>query len=150
MRVLIAGTFDLFHKGHEFFIASALQYVAEVRNSEFHVIIATDVNVEKIKNKIPKNSENQRKNNVEKFIKNKIVENLNIYKNIKIFVHIGSETNFLKLPIKINPDIICVGYDQKIPKSLLLEKEKGFLKNCKFVVCDSYFPEKYKTSLVDI
>ena len=141
MKVLIAGTFDLFHKGHEFFIESALEYLQE--DSEFHVIIARDSSVQKIKNKIPEDSENIRQENIINFlhIKKKFMN-----KNVKFFVHLGDSKNFLKIPTEIQPHLICFGYDQEIPKVLLHAKKNGDFKNCDFKNCDPYFPEIYKTS----
>jgi len=143
MKVLIAGTFDLFHKGHEFFIESALAYLD--KNSEFHVIIARDSSVQKIKNKTPEDSEKIRQENIINFlhIKKKTIE-----KNIIFFVHLGDSTNFLKIPKEIQPHLICFGYDQQIPNSLLNAQKNGDFKNCDFKRCESYFPEIYKTSLV--
>ncbi len=141
MKVLIAGTFDLFHKGHEFFITSALQNITD--NSEFHVIIARDVNVQKIKNKIPKDLEDIRKKNVENFLQELRESLFSHYKNIKIFVYLGDKSDFLKIPKKINPNIICFGYDQHIPKAL-----HSYFENCEFKRMKSYFPEKYKTSKI--
>jgi len=139
MKILIAGTFDLFHKGHEAFITSALQNVTE--NSEFHVIIAKDINVQKIKSKKPEDSENIRQKNIINFLKILTKNTVNKCKNIKTFVHIGDETDFLKIPKQINPDIICFGYDQQIPNKLKFQ-----FTNCEFKTMKSYFPEKYKTS----
>lgn len=143
MKILIAGTFDLFHKGHEAFINSAFQNCT--KNSEFHVIIAKDINVQKIKNKKTKDLENKRQENVTNFLNTLIKKTEHIYKNIKIFVHIGDENNFLKIPKQINPNIICFGYDQQIPNKIKLE-----FKNCEFKTMKPYFPEKYKTSKIII
>jgi len=146
MKILIAGTFDLFHKGHEFFIISAIKYVIKTDNSELHVIISRDENVKKIKNKTPYNGEHTRKNNVKNFIKQYL--RANNYTKLKFFVYLGDKNNFLKLPQKIQPNIICFGYDQKAPNKLLAEQKSGFLQNCKFIKADAYFPTKYKTSIL--
>lgn len=138
MKILVAGTFDLFHKGHEFFITSALHFAQ--KNDEFHVIIATDKNVYTLKKKFPYTSEEIRKKTVYTFLRQSSFCKQN---NIKIFVHIGDNTDFLKLPQYINPDIICFGYDQTIPKNL-----KTTLPHCIYYTIDSYFPEKYKTSKI--
>ncbi len=137
MKVLIAGTFDLFHKGHEHFIYSSFLHTN--KNDEFHVIISTDKSVQKIKNKIPIHTEKQRQQQVEDFLS--LISPAE--KNITISVHIGDEIDFLKLPKKISPHLICLGYDQKIPKSLHEE-----LQNCLFKRINPYFPNIYKTSIL--
>lgn len=123
-RVLVAGTFDFFHKGHEFFLLEAKK-----RGDELFVIIARDSNVEKIKKKQPQENERIRRQNVQNFPAVK-----------QCFL--GDEQDFFRIPQKINPDVICLGYDQKTPP--------GFLENfpnTTIVRIDSFYPEKYKSSL---
>lgn len=123
MKVLAAGTFDMFHEGHKSFLEQAFSL-----GSELHVIIARDVSVQNIKNKKPIHSENERKKNIEQ----------------SDFVHtayLGDESDFMKIPLNIQPDIIAIGYDQKIPKKLT-----ETFHHIPIVRMKAYKPEKYKSS----
>lgn len=123
--VLVAGTFDRFHKGHESFLSQAKKH-----GKTLHVIIAREKNVEQIKGKKPRDSEEKRKKNVE--------HNINVS-----HVILGDSNDFLRIPKEINPDIICIGYDQNIPKKL-----KEEFPHCRIITMESFFPEKYKSSLM--
>lgn len=125
IKILTAGTFDKFHKGHSSFLSQAKKY-----GTELFVIIARDGNVKKIKNKKPRDSEKTRFENVEK---NKNVDH----------VFLGDEKDFLKIPQQIHPDIICVGYDQNIPKNFSI-----IFPFCEIKKMKPFFPEKYKSSLM--
>jgi cytidyltransferase-like protein len=125
IKVLCAGTFDIFHKGHEYFINECKSY-----GDVLYVIIARDKSVKKIKNINPKENESIR---LEKVKNNKNVD----------FAYLGDLNDFYKIPKNINPDIICLGYDQIPPKDFLLH-----FANKKIVKIKPFFPEKYKSSIL--
>ncbi len=129
IKILSAGTFDKFHKGHESFLEQA-KNGDNSKNSQLFVIVAREKNVEKIKKRKPRDSEEKRLENVKK---NKNVDH----------IFLGDETDFLSIPKKINPDILCVGYDQHIPQKFYEE-----FPNCKIKKMKPFFPEKYKSSLM--
>lgn len=54
-RVLVFGTFDLFHPGHEFVLEQAAKL-----GDELHVAVARDSHVQQLKNKIPARSQEAR------------------------------------------------------------------------------------------
>lgn len=54
-RVLVFGTFDLFHPGHEFVLKSAAKL-----GDELHVAVARDTHVQQLKHKIPTRPEDAR------------------------------------------------------------------------------------------
>lgn len=124
-KVLVAGTFDKFHKGHESFLCQAKKY-----GETLFVIVARAINVEKIKGKTPRDSEEIRKKNVS--------AHTDVFQ-----CFLGDETDFLSIPKKIDPDVICIGYDQKIPANL----EKEF-PHIEIIRMKSFYPEKYKSSLM--
>ena len=129
-HVLVFGTFDIVHNGHKYFLKEAKKY-----GNHLTVVIARDVNVKKQKRRHPKNNEKIRLRNIKKL---KIVD--------KAFL--GERNITYNLLKKMNPDVICIGYDQKPSLSearKILEKMKinAVLKRIK-----KYKPEIYKTSLM--
>ena len=123
--VLVAGTFDFFHKGHQKFLNDA-----KALGQKLMVIVARDENVKKIKGFFPTHSEKIRKENIEKF-------------DSEISVFLGDNTDFLKLPLRINPEIIALGYDQQVPRNF----SKTFSeKNTQIIRLNAFQPEKFKSS----
>jgi len=93
-RVLIAGTFDIIHPGHLWFIKKASEY------GELTVIVARDKNVTKIKGRRPIIPEEQR---------------LEVIKGLKYIDHaiLGSEKeDILQVVEKLKPDVLILGPDQ--------------------------------------
>ena len=101
-KVMVFGTFDILHKGHEDFIRQAKH-----QGDFLYVVVAQDKNVAKIKGRAPINNINKR------------IEQLK-NKGLGDEIMTGDETDFLKAIEEKKPDIICLGYDQE---SLGLEKE---------------------------
>lgn len=93
MKVAIAGTFDIIHPGHVYFLKEASKY------GDLYVIVARDENVRKIKGKKPIFNEIERKT---------IIENMKLVKK----VYLGDENDFFKVIELIDPDIIFLGSDQ--------------------------------------
>lgn len=124
-KVLACGTFDLLHPGHEFFLREA-----EKLGTELIVLIAQDNNVQKIKNKIPRESVLLRQ---EKVAKLEYVDK----------VVLGDLDDFGKVLKEIKPDILAVGYDQVIPEQI-----KSLLDKIKICKIPAYKPEIYKTTLL--
>jgi FAD synthetase len=93
MKVIVAGTFDIIHPGHIYFLREASQY------GDLYVIIARDTNVKKIKGKKPIFDENERR---------LIIENMKVVKK----TYLGDTDDFFKAIEEIDPDIIFLGSDQ--------------------------------------
>lgn len=93
-RVLAIGTFDLLHPGH-------LHYLNQAKkNGHLIVLVARDLNVERIKQRKPIFDEKHRLELVKslKMVDEAVLGNLeNMYAKIK----------------EINPDILAMGYDQE-------------------------------------
>ncbi len=126
-KILLFGCFDLIHKGHLNLFEQANKH------GQIIVVIARDKTIKKIKTKPPKHKEKQR---------------LKHLKKIKTIskVYLGNTGNKYKIIKKINPDIICLGYDQKIyVKDLKKELNKRKLK-IKVIRLKPYKPHKYKSS----
>ena len=128
-KAMVFGTFDILHKGHEYFLNQAKKYGFLV------VAIARDENVKKIKDRFPIHNERQRMKNLRKLkIADKVV------------------LGYIKEPYKIiaeeNPDIICLGYDQILFVEGLEKWLKDKKMNVKVVRLKPHKPHKYKSSLL--
>ncbi len=131
-RIMIFGTFDMVHKGHENLF---MQARALAKDPFLIVSIARDKNVIKIKGKPPANSESARK----KMIKdNQLVDK----------VVLGGINDHIPHIIIEKPDIIALGYDQRAyVRGLKSQLESSGLIT-KVIRLKPFKPEKYKTSLL--
>lgn len=130
---MVFGTFDIFHKGHENFLQQARQYGDFVI-----VVVARDETVLKIKNQKTVNSEQYR---------------MKIIKNSKLAdeVTLGSLGDKYAVIKKYRPDVICLGYDQRVFAGELKKKLKEFfLDETKIIRLKSYYPQKYKSSIIKL
>ncbi|MBW6440918.1 adenylyltransferase/cytidyltransferase family protein [Patescibacteria group bacterium] len=128
-NVMVFGTFDILHKGHEDFFRQARKL-----GEYLIVIVARDKNVLKIKGKLPRNGEIVRQR---KIVESKLADE----------VAIGSIEDRYKIIQEFKPNVICLGYDQKVSERELREKLIEFgLAKTKIIRLDSFFPEIYKSS----
>ena len=120
------GSFDVFHKGHEYFLNTSQNY-----GDKLYIVIARDINIQKIKKFTPHYNERERQQIIQKKFPNAVV----VLGDLKDFY----------IPLKTyNPNIICLGYDQKANIA-------NIQKNCsniKIIRIPSYQPETYKSSLL--
>lgn len=128
-KVMVFGTFDIFHEGHRDFLKQARQHGGFVIT-----VVARGKTVKKLK--IRKTVDNEKKR----------------LRNIKISrladeVILGGLGNKYLVIKKYKPDIICLGYDQKISVRELKKKLKHFgLDDTEIVRLKSYYPRRYKSS----
>ncbi len=103
VKIICGGGFNMIHRGHEFFLREAKKL-----GDELVVMIShDDLNKRKIGKKAV--SALQRKKAVEKLgIANKVI--------------IGDPKDRMKIVRKERPDVIALGYDQKMPE---LDSVKG-------------------------
>ncbi len=94
-KVMCFGAFDLFHKGHEYFISESFKY-----GDELFIVVATNKNIEEVKSRKPKFSDKERCDEVKKHFP-------------KANVILGDRDDIYSPLRQIKPDIICLGYDQK-------------------------------------
>jgi len=126
---MVFGTFDIFHKGHISFLKQARK-----QGDYLAVVIARDETVKKVKGKYPQNNEEKRLEKVRSsFLADEVV--------------LGSlEDKYLVIK-KYQPDVICLGYDQKFfIDDLRLELDKTGLIKTEIIKLRSYHPEIYKSS----
>jgi len=122
-RVLIFGTFDHLHLGHKFVLSEAQ------KRGELHVVIARDINVEKIKGRPSDKDESERLEAVQKVCPD-------------CHPILGDEEDFLVPVREIQPDLILLGYDQKLPPGVSEDDLP-----CKVERLEAFEPEKWKSSL---
>jgi len=128
-KVLAFGTFDIFHKGHEFYLREAKKH-----GNTLNVIVARDSTVKQIKGKYPLNNELKRLAKI---------KNLSYVDN----AFLGYEKDKYRIIEELKPDVICLGYDQNSFTDNLKEilKKRGL--NPKIIKFEKGFkPELYKTS----
>lgn len=128
-KVMVFGTFDIFHPGHINFLNQARGH-----GDELIVVVARDKTVLDVKNELPRNNEEDRVN--------KIMES-----GIADVVIMGNEGDKYKVVKDFAPDVICLGYDQKFFIDNLREKLDEFgLNETEIIKLKSFYPEKYKSS----
>ncbi len=93
---MVFGTFDLLHPGHVYLIEEAAHL------GKVTVVVARDETVLQIKGRKPRESLKQRKKTIEQRFPEAIVV-------------AGSASDFLEPIRNHRPDIILLGYDQKLP-----------------------------------
>ena len=105
-KVMCAGTFDIIHPGHLFYLSEAKKY-----GDKLVVVVARDNTSEKFKGRKPMHNERER---------------LEAVRTLKIVDEaiLGNEGDIFKIIGQIKPYAICLGYDQNVQKSQL-EEELG-------------------------
>ncbi len=131
-RIMVFGTFEVLHKGHLNFFKQAR---ALAKNPFLIVSVARDVNVKKIKGRLPQNREKIRFSAVKACpLVNKAV--------------LGGVNSYLPHILKEKPQIIALGYDQTAYVGSLKSnlKEKGLI--VKIFRLKPYKKTVYKSSLI--
>jgi len=127
-KVFVAGTFDNFHVGHQFFLWSALSC-----GSEIAVIVARDETVARLKGRGARNNEDVRKE--------RLAREFGSCENVK--VRLGNlKGDFMKTLAEETPDILFLGFDQIFDERKCLE----VFPDLKIVRAKKYFPEIFKSS----
>ncbi|MFH1894778.1 MAG: adenylyltransferase/cytidyltransferase family protein [Patescibacteria group bacterium] len=130
-KVLVFGTFDGLHPGHRSFFNQASK-----KGDYLIVVVARDTTVWKIKNCRPQKNERQRFLEIKK---SKLADR----------VLLGGKGNPYKIIERLAPDVIFLGYDQKVfTEDLSVELRKMNLKT-KIYRGKSYYPRKYHSRLVN-
>lgn len=122
-KILVFGTFDQLHPGHLFFLNEAHH------RGKLYIVIARDTNVKRIKGRSALQSQEERKSAVEKAFPG-------------AHVIVGDPKDFLQPLREIDPDLIILGYDQRLPPGV---KQTDF--SCPIERIGSLEPDKYKSSI---
>lgn len=131
-RVLVFGTFDGLHEGHKDFFKQAKQF-----GDFLVVVIGRDSTVLKTKKKPPKFNENKRL---------KAVQDSGLVDEARL----GNEgDNPYKVIEEVNPDVICLGYDQTHFVDKLTAKIKEMGLNIEIHRLEAYKPEIFHSSILN-
>jgi FAD synthetase len=107
-KVLVGGVFNIVHKGHELFLEKAKGF------GDYLIVVVASNRTACLTKKYPVLDQEIRKKNIEKLgIADKVV--------------IGDEVDFMNVVRKEKPNVIVLGYDQKISEkelSKMLTREK--------------------------
>lgn len=130
-KIITFGTFDLFHKGHESYLKQAKKL-----GDFLIVVVARDVNAKKVKGALPFNSEKKRTEKIKK-------------SGLADLVVIGDKKDRYRMLEKYKPDIIGLGYDQKVDVPELKKKLLEFgLENVRIKRLKAFKPDIYKSSKI--
>ncbi len=128
--VMCFGTFDGLHPGHEDYFRQAKEY-----GDELVVIVARDITVMDVKGNLPANGEGHRLNVVSE---HPLVDDARLG-------HPGDKYRVIE---DVNPDFICLGYDQEaFTENLDAELARRGL-SAAIVRLEPFFPDQYKSSLL--
>lgn len=128
IKIMVFGTFDLFHPGHKNFLKQAKD-----QGDCLIVVVARDKTVTELKKCKPANSEQYR---LKKVKERKLADKV-------ILGGLGDKYKVIK---KYKPDVICLGYDQKYFTKNLRSKINGLGLKTRVIKLKPYKPEVYKSS----
>ena len=131
-KVMAFGTFDIFHPGHINYLKQAKK-----QGNYLIVIVARDQTVLKIKKEKSLNDEQTRLDTVKK---SQLAEK----------VILGNLNDKYLVIEKYKPDVVALGYDQKVNLSELKEKIRKFKLGTKIIRLKAYQPNIYKSSKLKI
>src|SRR3989344_6013315 len=133
IKVLVFGTFDGLHEGHKDFFRQAKEY-----GDYLVVVVGRDSTVQRTKNKLPKFNEQERLRAVQEC---EFVDE----------ARLGNEGNNPYLVVQqVNPQIICLGYDQTHFTDKLEQKIKEMGLRIDIIRLKAYKPEIYKSSILNV
>ena len=124
-KIMVFGTFDLLHPGHLFVLTEA------GKRGNVTAIVARARNVERIKGTAPSQNDEKRVEAVRKAFP-------------AYSVRLGDPEDFLAPVRAAAPDLILLGYDQKLPPGIT-EKD---LASARVERLPAFHPELYKTTIV--
>jgi FAD synthetase len=132
VRIMVFGTFDVLHKGHEHFFKQARRLA---KNPYLIVSVARDVNVKRIKSQESFHNEKQRLRMVQR---SALVDK----------AILGGIKNHLPHILKEKPQVIALGYDQNAYIRGLKTSLKAFGLPVTIKRLKAHKPHIYKSSLI--
>ena len=128
-KVMCAGTFDVIHPGHLYYLSEAKKY-----GGKLIVVVARDETSKVFKGKKPAHNEKER------------LEAVRMLKIVDEAV-LGNKGNIFNVIEDIKPDVICLGYDQKIQKEQFEKELKKRNIKADVVRISPYMQHIYKSSI---
>ena len=130
--VMVFGTFDGVHQGHEYLLGEAKKL-----GDRLVVCIARDATVEQINGRRPRRPEIERR---EALAQDRYVDQV---------VYGDRQLGSYRIVEEIDPDIIALGYDQTELKADLTRWISVHDKSIQLVDIAAHHPELYKSSIVN-
>ena len=127
-KVMCAGTFDVIHPGHLYYLSEAKKH-----GDKLIVIVARDETSKIFKGKQPVRNEKERLEAVRTL---KIVDD----------AILGKHGNIFDIIQEVTPDVICLGYDQHVQKQQLEDELRKRGIKAEVIRIGSYMPNLYKSS----
>ncbi len=128
-KVMVFGTFDIFHSGHRHFLQQARKF-----GDYLIVVVARDQTVLRLKKKKSLNNEVKRKKQI-------------MQPGLADKVILGSLNDKYAVIKKYCPEVICLGYDQKFfAENLQSNLREIGIASVKIKRMRAYKPEIYKSS----
>jgi FAD synthetase len=129
-KVMAFGTFDIFHAGHKSYLSQA-----KALGEYLIVVVARDETVLRVKSEWTRNSEDERLEALEK-------------SGLADEVILGDLDDKYVAIEKYRPEVIALGYDQRVDLPELTEQLKKRKLKAEIVRLKSFEPEKYKSSIL--
>ncbi|MEN9558386.1 MAG: hypothetical protein RL141_755 [Candidatus Parcubacteria bacterium] len=130
MTVLVTGTFDGLHPGHE-----DLFRQAKALGDRLVVVVARDKTVQAVKHRMPRMGEVAR------------LQAVAAHPLVDLAV-LGKEGDKLQVITEIDPDILLLGYDQAVFTDALEERLAARGIAPRVLRAEPFQPERYKSSLL--
>ncbi len=127
-KVMCAGTFDVIHPGHLYYLSEAKKY-----GDKLIVVVARDTTSQDFKKKKPIHNEKER------------LESVRMLKIVDEAI-LGKEGNIFNIIEEIKPDVICLGYDQNVQKQQLEDELKKRSIKADVIRIGPYMSHIYKSS----
>lgn len=127
-KAIAFGTFDGLHPGHRFYLDSAATY------GDLTVVVARDSTVRAVKGRPASQDENER---------------LAALKEAGYRAVLGSESDKYAVLCDVEPDVICLGYDQEAFTEKLSEACRARGLSAEIVRLPAFHPELYKSSILN-
>ena len=122
------GSFGVLHKGHEHYLKEAKSY-----GDYLIVVVGRDENILRFKGKKPKHDDEYRLEQVKKL-------------NFVDKAVLGHKDNVFEVLNEFKPDVICLGYDQKVDEEKLREELRKRNLKAEIVRAKPYKEDVYKSS----
>ena len=127
-KVMCAGTFDMIHPGHLYYLSEAKKY-----GDKLIVVVARDNTSKDFKGEPPSHNEKER------------LEAVRMLKIVDEAV-LGRHGSIFDIIEEIKPDFICLGYDQKVQKEQLEEELNKRGIKAEVIRISGYMTNVYKSS----
>ena len=127
-KIMCAGTFDVIHPGHLYYLSESKKY-----GDKLIVVVARDETSESFKGRKPIHNEKEK------------LEGVRMLKIVDSAV-LGKLGNIFDIIEELKPEVICLGYDQNVQKQQLEDELKKRGIKSDVVRIDAYMPNVYKSS----